>query len=156
MSSANKQLELLLHIETEKQDKFAQELQAAQSYLTANQQKLKDVEGYKLEYLRKMQHMGSTGVIGGNYQHYQRFIVQLEDGIKKQLEVIDIAKEVLEQRKGTWLQQQQSVKAVELILEKKRLNQQRVMEKSEQQAIDEFATQKFIRNRLAEQAAQKI
>ncbi|NVK24341.1 MAG: flagellar export protein FliJ [Gammaproteobacteria bacterium] len=151
MSSANKQLELLLKIETEKQDKFAQELQSAQSYLAANQKKLRDVEGYKLEYLKKMQHMGSTGVIGGNYQHYQRFIVQLEDGIKKQLEVIEIAKEVLEQRKNTWLEQQQSVRAVELVLEKKRHKQQQVIERGEQQAIDEFATQKYIRSRLAQQ-----
>ena len=50
MAAANKQLELLLQIETEKQDKFAQELQAAQSYLNANQKKPKAVEGYKLEY----------------------------------------------------------------------------------------------------------
>ena len=152
MAAANKQLELLLQIETEKQDKFAQELQAAQSYLNANQKKLKDVEGYKLEYLKKMQHMGSTGVIGGNYQHYQRFIVQLEEGIKKQLEVINIAKEVLQQRKTTWLQQHQSVKAVEMILDKKRLKQQKVIDKSEQQEIDEFATQKFIRARIQTQA----
>lgn len=145
----NKQLELLLRLEKEKEEKFATELQSAQSFLAANQQKLKEVQSYKLEYLKKMQLQGVQGVIGGNYQHFKRFIVQLETGIKKQYEVIDMAKEVLEQRRTTWLTQQQKVKAVELVLEKKRIKQQKVIEKAEQAESDEFATQKFIRNRMA-------
>ena len=145
----NKQLELLLRLEKEKEEKFATELQSAQSFLAANQQKLKEVQSYKLEYLKKMQLQGVQGVIGGNYQHFKRFIVQLETGIKKQYEVIDMAKEVLEQRRATWLTQQQKVKAVELVLEKKRIKQQKVIEKAEQAESDEFATQKFIRNRMA-------
>ena len=149
MSNSNKQLELLLKIESEKQDNFAQELRSAQSYLQSSQQKLKDVEQYKLEYLKKMQNMGSAGVIGGNYQHYQRFIVQLEDGIKKQIEVISIAQQVFEQRKHTWLEQQRTVRSVEMLLEKKRIKQQELTDRLEQQSIDEIATQKFIRNRLS-------
>lgn len=151
MSRENAQLELLLKIESDKETELARDMQSAQSYLSSCEQKLKEVLSYKLEYLKRMQQMGSKGVDGTSYQHYQRFIVQLEDGIKKQYDVISMAKEVLAQRRTTWLEQQKSVKAVELLLEKKRLKQQALRDKQEQSMADEFATQKFIRARLATQ-----
>ena len=149
MAKENAQLELLLKIESDKEQDLARDLQSAQSYLTACEQKLKEGLSYKLEYLKRMQDMATKGVGGSSYQHYQRFILQLEEGIKKQYEVIDMAKEVVEQRRTAWLEQQKSVKAVELVLEKKRLKQQAIRNKQEQTISDEFATQKFIRNRMA-------
>ena len=149
MAKENAQLELLLKIESDKEQELARDMQSAQSYLASCEQKLKEVLSYKLDYLKRMQDMGVKGVDGSSYQHYQRFIVQLEDGIKKQYEVINMAKEVVEQRRTTWLEQQKSVKAVELVLERKRLKQQAIKDKQEQVMADEFATQKFIRNRAS-------
>ena len=123
-------------------------MQSAQSYLASCEQKLKEVLAYKLDYLKKMQDMGTKGVEGSSYQHYQKFIFQLEQGIKKQYDVINMAKEVVQQRKTSWLEQQKKVKAVELLLEKKKLKQQAIKAKQDQVIADEFATQKFIRNRL--------
>jgi len=148
MAKVNKQLELLLKIESEKEQKFATELQSAQSFLQAGKAKLDQVQHYKLEYLKRMQSMGDQGVLGGNYQHFQRFIVQLEAGIKKQIEVTEISKQVLQQRKSEWLEQNKKVKAVEMLLEKKRLQIQMAMDKEEQSLADEFASQKFIRNKM--------
>lgn len=149
MAKENAQLELLLKIESDKEQELARDMQSAQSYLASCEQKLKEVLSYKLDYLKRMQDMGVKGVVGTSYQHYQRFIVQLEDGIKKQYDVINMAKEVVEQRRTTWLEQQKSVKAVELVLERKRLKQQAIKDKQEQVMADEFATQKFIRNRAS-------
>ena len=149
MAKENAQLELLLKIESDKEQELARDMQSAQSYLASCEQKLKEVLSYKLDYLKRMQDMGVKGVGGSSYQHYQRFIVQLEDGIKKQYEVINMAKEVVEQRRTTWLEQQKSVKAVELVLERKRLKQQAIKDKQEQAMAEEFATQKFIRNRAS-------
>ncbi|MBU2917501.1 flagellar export protein FliJ [Psychrosphaera sp. F3M07] len=149
MAKVNKQLELLLRIESEKEQQFATELQSAQSFLQAGQTKLKQVQSYKLEYLKRMQAMGDQGVLGGNYQHFQRFIVQLEAGIKKQIEVTETSKQVLQQRKSVWLEQSKKVKAVQTLIDKKRNQIQMVMDKEEQSISDEFASQKFIRNKIA-------
>lgn len=149
MANPNAQLELLLKIESDKEQEMASDMQSAQSYLASCEQKLKEVLSYKLDYLKRMQSMGQKGVVGTSYQHYQRFIVQLEDGINKQYDVINMAKEVVEQRRTIWLEQQRAVKAVELVLEKKRLKQQAIKDKQEQAMADEFATQKFIRNRVS-------
>lgn len=146
---ANKQLALLLKIESEKEQKYATDLQSAQSFLQAGKTKLDQVLNYKLGYLKKMQSMGNDGVLGGNYQHFQRFIVQLEEGIKKQVEVTETSKQILKQRKDTWLEQNKKVKAVETLIEKKRIMMQKVIDKEEQSIADEFASQKFIRNKIA-------
>ena len=139
------QLQALLKIESEKEQSAAKELKEAQSYFQANQNKLEQVRSYKLDYLKKLQTMAGQGVAGGNYQHYQRFIVQLEQGIEAQLNIVDTAKQVVEQRKTSWLERKAKVKAVETLLSKKDKEYQYIADRKEQMEIDELATQKFIR-----------
>jgi flagellar FliJ protein len=148
MASSDGQLKLLLKIEQDKEAHSANELKSAQSYLVSNQGKLKDVEAYKLEYLSKLQAMGDQGVIGSSYQHYQRFIVQLERGIEQQLEVIKTAQMVVEQRKQQWLAQQKKVRSVQLLLDKRQKEHEFKLAKQEQAIADDFALQKFIRAKL--------
>jgi flagellar FliJ protein len=80
--------------------------------------------------------------------------VQLEEGIKKQIDVTETSKQILEQRKMVWMEQNKKVKAVEMLLEKKRIQIQAARDKEEQTLADEFASQKYIRNKmlLAQQA----
>jgi len=149
MANDFRQLELLLRIEGDKEKGFAQDLQSAQSFYQANQTKLQEVRQYKLEYLKRLQQMGNDGLAGGNYQHYQRFIVQLESGIEAQINAVDTAKQVVEQRRAIWLEQRTKVKAVETLIANKRAKHQRVLDKQEQNLADEFASQKFIRSRVS-------
>ena len=148
MAQAFRQLELLLKIEGDKEHGFAQDLQSAQSFYQANLAKLKEVQNYKLEYLKQLQQMGANGLAGGNYQHYQRFIVQLESGIEAQNQAVETAKQVVEQRRSIWLEQRTKVKAVETLIANKKAKVQHQLDKQEQNLADEFASQKFIRSRL--------
>mgnify|MGYP001034772193 CR=1 FL=1 len=148
MAKATQQLELLFKIESDKERSFANDLQSAQSFFQVNQNKLQEVESYKLEYLKKLQNMGKSGLNGNNYQHYQRFIVQLEEGILAQVQAVETARQVVEQRRGIWLEQRAKVKAVETLLTKKQQQIQQRQDKQEQLIADEFASQKYIRDRL--------
>lgn len=149
MLQAIKQLELLLRLESEKETEYAKNLKSAQSFLDASQVKLKEAHAYKLDYLKRMQAEGQAGVRGGNYQHLQNFIVQLEEGILAQQNAVDTARQVVEQRRNIWLEQRTKVRAVETLIENKKLKQQMVINKQEQNEADEFASQKFIRARIA-------
>ena len=148
MAKEDSQLLVLKRIEKEKEQKAAMDLQSAQSFLQANQAKLKEVQSYKLDYLKRMQQMGSSGMGGGSYQHYQRFIVQLDQGILAQTNVVSTAKEVVEQRRQEWLMQTNKVKAVDTLLDKKAQARQAKLDKYEQNQADEFAAQKNIRSQL--------
>ncbi len=149
MKNNDSQLQVLKKIETDKENKAITAMQSAQSYLQANQAKLKEVEAYKLDYLKRMQTMGETGVGGASYQHYQRFIVQLEQGITAQANVVSMAKRVLEQRKQEWFAQKNKVKAVDTLLSKRALAKQQKLEKYEQNQSDEFASQRYIRQQIS-------
>lgn len=148
MAKEDSQLLVLKRIEKEREQKAAMDLQSAQSFLQANQAKLKEVQSYKLDYLKRMQQMGSSGMGGGSYQHYQRFIVQLDQGILAQTNVVSTAKEVVEQRRQEWLMQTNKVKAVDTLLDKKAQARRIKLDKYEQNQADEFAAQKYIRNQM--------
>lgn len=148
MAKEDNQLLVLKRIEKEREQKAATDLQSAQSFLEANQAKLKEVESYKLDYLKRMQDMGATGMGGGSYQHYQRFIVQLDQGILAQSNVVSTAKEVVTQRRQEWLMQKNKLKAVDTLLDKKAQARNAREAKAEQNQSDEFAAQKYIREQL--------
>lgn len=145
MADDFRQLETLFKIEKDKEQGFATDLNSAQSFYQQNIQKLKEVEGYKLDYLRQLQQRGNAGLQGGNYMHFQRFIVQLDEGIAAQVHAVDVAKQVVQQRRTIWLEQRSKTQAVETVLANKKAKKQLVMDKLEQAESDEFALQKFVR-----------
>lgn len=140
-----RQLELLHKIEKDKENEFASNLQSAQSFYESTKTKLTEVQGFKLDYLKRLQDMGGDGLAGQSYQHYQRFITQLEEGIQAQVNAMNTAKQVVEQRRTIWVEQHTKVKAVESVLESKKRKHQQVLDKYEQNLADEFASQKYIR-----------
>ena len=148
MAKEDSQLLVLKRIEKDREQKAATDLQSAQSFLQANQAKLKEVQSYKLDYLKRMQQMGTTGMGGGSYQHYQKFIVQLDQGIQAQANVVSTAKEVVEQRRQEWLMQKNKLRAVDTLLDKKAVARQVKADKLEQNQMDEFASQKYIRTQI--------
>lgn len=147
MANEFRQLETLHRIEKDKEQSFATDLQSAQSFYQANIEKLKEVEGYKLDYLKQLQQRGNDGLAGGNYMHFQRFIVQLDEGIAAQSNAVDVSKQVVEQRRAIWLEQRAKVKAVDTVLAAKKKKKDIAMNRLEQTENDEFALQKFIRQR---------
>lgn len=145
MANEFRQLETLFKIENDKEQSFATDLHAAQSFYESNVMKLKEVERFKLDYLKQLQTRGNEGLAGGNYMHFQRFIVQLDEGIAAQNHAVSVAKQVVEQRRQIWLEQRTKRKAVETLLKNKRAKKQLVMDKLEQSESDEFALQKYVR-----------
>jgi flagellar FliJ protein len=152
MQRAIQQLQLLHKIESDKEAECAKNLKAAQSFLDSNLAKLKEAHAYKVDYLKRMQQEGQAGVRGGNYQHLQNFIVQLDEGIFAQQNAVDTAKQVVEQRRKIWLEQRTKVKAVDTLISNKKSQYQLVINKQEQNLADEFASQKFIRAKMAAKA----
>lgn len=146
MANEFRQLETLFQIEQNKEKTYATDLSSAQSFYQSNVQKLKEVESYKLDYLKQLQQRGSDGLAGGNYMHFQRFIVQLDEGIAAQNNAVDVAKQVVEQRRNIWLEQRAKTQAVESVLNAKKAKKQLYMNKLEQAENDEFALQKFVRD----------
>lgn len=143
------QLQLVWQIEQDKEDSLARHLQQARSYLTANQEKLYGLQRYRNEYMKNIHEQGTGGVKGQNYQHCQQFINKLEQACQQQHQNVATAKQVVEQRKQVWLEQQKRRKAVEHLIEKQRKAVVLKQQKEEQKLMDEIVLNRLIRERMS-------
>lgn len=142
---ADKQLQMVADWERDKEDKLANVFQQAQQHVQMNRQKLQSLEQYRLDYLRQSQVKAKLGVGAISFGQYQSFIGKLDKACEQQSRLLSNAILVAEQRKTQWLKQQRKRKAVEMLLDKKKLIRLRHEERVEQQMLDEISLQKFLR-----------
>ena len=142
----SKQLERLAEFEREREQRIAQMFQQAQQNVMQQKQKLTSLEQYRIDYLKGIQQTGKAGVTATHYQQHLSFVGKLDKACEQQMNVIAQANMAADQRKQRWLKQQQKVKAVELLLNKRHLAKVAKEARAEQAMMDEFATQKFFRS----------
>ncbi|RLV61634.1 flagellar export protein FliJ [Parashewanella curva] len=108
---------------------------------------LEALNQYRLDYMRQMGDKVGSNLSSSQYQQFHKFICQIDQAIKQQVEAIRQTEEQLKHRHQHWLEKQQKRQAVEMLLEKKEQKRQAAQAKSEQKMIDEFAIQQFYRRK---------
>jgi flagellar FliJ protein len=141
----SKQLQRLAEFEKEKEQREARSYKVAQQNVEQQKQKLSSLEQYRIDYIKGIQQTGQDGVTATYYQQHLSFVGKLDKACEQQMQVIARAKMAADQRKQLWLKQQQKVKAVTLLLDKKQQAAEKKAAKAEQAMMDEFATQRFLR-----------
>lgn len=141
------QLERVAKFEQEKEQKAAQAFQIAQHNVNAQKQKLQNLQHYRLEYLKQIQQSGKGGVAAKQYHQHLSFVGKLDKACEQQTGILSQASLAADQRKRQYLEQQKRRKAVDMLIEQKRLQAQKLEARREQQMMDEFATQKYFRAR---------
>tara|TARA_A200000113_G_scaffold151762_1_gene136742 strand:+ start:108 stop:566 length:459 start_codon:yes stop_codon:yes gene_type:complete len=144
-STMSKQLERLAEFEREKEQREARYFKQAQQNVNQQKQKLTSLEQYRIDYVKGIQQTGQAGVTATYYQQHLSFVGKLDKACEQQMQVIARAQMAADQRKQMWLKQQQKVKAVTLLLDKKKIAEQKKEAKAEQAMMDEFAAQRFFR-----------
>lgn len=143
---ASQQLQTVLRVETDRENKASNALNIAQQHLAGQKQKLSSLQQYRLDYLREIQQSGRQGGVDArNYHQHLQFVGKLDKAIIQQTQMVSQATLVVDQRRRQWLEQQKRRKAVDLLLDKKRTEAVAIANRQEQQMLDEFAAQKFLR-----------
>lgn len=145
---AIEQLQRVADWEQQKEDQCAHSFYQAQQYLQQQQQRLESIERYRLEYINGIRNQGQSGFDAQKYTQHLSFVAQLDSACQQQNTVISQAILVADQRKQAWLTQQRKRKAIEHLIDKQRSEQAARLEKQEQQQMDEFALQRFVRKSL--------
>jgi len=140
-----KQLNTLYKFELDKEQKAAQALQSAELDYQQNQERLKSVSDYRLEYMRRLNQRSLEGIDSATYSHFHAFIAKLDNAAQQVKIAAHQAKALVETRKKQWLEQRQKIQAVELLRDKKLAVLKVSADKQEQKMFDEIATQQFIR-----------
>ena len=140
-----KQLNTLYKFELNKEQKAAQSLQTAELDYQQNMERLKSVNEYRLEYMRRLNQRSQAGIDSATYSHFHAFIAKLDNASEQVKIAVHQAKSLVETRKKQWLEQRRKIQAVELLRDKKLAALQVIANKQEQKMFDEIATQQFVR-----------
>lgn len=140
-----KQLNTLYKFELDKEQKASQALKAAELDYQQNQDRLKNVSDYRLEYMRRLNQRSLEGIDSATYSHFHAFIAKLDNASQQVKIAVHQAKALVETRKKQWLEQRRKIQAVELLRDKKIAILQLAANKQEQKMFDEIATQQFVR-----------
>ncbi|KPH63926.1 flagellar protein [Pseudoalteromonas porphyrae] len=142
-------LDLVLRLETEKEESLRMNYLQAQQHLQSNQQKLQGLNDFRLEYTQQLHLKGQSGLSSAGFSQYHAFIAKIEEAIRQQANTVNTAKQVVSQRQSLWLKQQIKAKAVAKLIEKQQLKANVIAQKNEQKMLDEFSSNQFYQRRRA-------
>ena len=142
------QLQTVIKVERDREDKAAQALQMAEGNVQQQKQKLSSLQQYRLDYVRQIQQSGKQGGVDArDYHQHLQFVGKLDKAIQQQMQIISQTRLVVDQRRRQWLEQQKRRKAVDVLIEKKQAEAAVVANRREQDMLDEFANQRFLRSK---------
>ncbi|MCH8537509.1 MAG: flagellar export protein FliJ [Alkalimonas sp.] len=142
---ANKQLELLVRVQKDREEKLEAQFVQAMQFSRQAEQKYQGLADYRTDYIVQSQQQGAVGLESRQYSQFIRFIAKLDQALEQQATEIQQAQSVVEQRREQWLAMQKKRKAIEYLLEQEQRQQARKADKAEQVLLDEVATQQFVR-----------
>lgn len=130
---------------TDKKEKRAlQEVAVSQNLLNTEIARQTQLQDYKLEYLQKRKY--DLGVFTPlELQEFNRFMQQLDQTIERQMEVVALRRQELEQKRATWNAMRIDSNKMHKVVENLQQQESAEQARKEQKALDEYAQRKFNR-----------
>jgi flagellar export protein FliJ len=141
------QLEMLRELEQKREDKAAQDFSQVQQQVQEQQMRLDGMSKYRLDYLNQLQHRGQSGIASIQVGQYHAFVGKLDEGVEQLHHDIIKLQQVLQQRKDRWLAQRRKRESIDFLIKEKRKREQIAEARKEQNNLDDFSSQRFIRAR---------
>lgn len=130
---------------TDKKEKRAlQEVAVSQNLLNTEIARQTQLQDYKLEYLQKRKY--DIGVFTPlELQEFNRFMQQLDQTIERQIEVVALRRQELEQKRAIWNAMRIDSNKMHKVVENLQQQESAEQARKEQKALDEYAQRKFNR-----------
>jgi len=141
------QLQMLFELEKKREDKAAQDFSEVQHQVQEQQMRLDGMSKYRLDYLNQLQHRGQSGIASMQVGQYHAFVGKLDEGVEQLHHDIMKLQQVLQQRKERWLAQRRKRESINFLIKEKRKREQIAEARKEQNNLDDFSSQRFIRAR---------
>ena len=121
-----------------KERRALQEVAQSQAVFEGEQQRLTQLQDYRLEYLQKKK--TDIGVFTPiELQEFNRFMQQLDQTILQQMEVVALRQRELDQKRDQWTATRIDSKKMHKVVERLKRQEFVEQERKEQKALDEFA-----------------
>ncbi|MGM0481706.1 MAG: flagellar export protein FliJ [Pseudomonadota bacterium] len=140
-----KQMKMLLELEQRKVDEAASNFAQVQQQVDDEKQRLNGLGQYRLDYLKQLQQRASDGIVSQQFGQYHAFVGKLDEGLEQLHKSVTRLQKVAEQRRQQWLAQRRKYESIEHLVEQQEQREAAVQERREQKNLDEFSSQRFIR-----------
>lgn len=140
-------LEFLLEQSKERENKAVMALAKARKELDNYYRQLSQIEQYRLEYCQQLVERGQSGLTASQYTHLNRFLTSLDETLAKQKQAETHFKYQVNNCEQHWMEVRKQRRSYEWLIDKKKAERQRLLEKREQKAMDEFSTLQYARRK---------
>lgn len=125
----------------EKEQQALKAVAVSQNEVEVEKSKLRQLESYRDEYLTK-QSMTNSSCSVVELQEFNRFLAQLDDTIKKQIDVIRFRETELESKRQSWMETRINSNVMHKVVENMQVEEEKQLSRSEQKSMDEFCQRK--------------
>lgn len=142
-----KQMQMLLELEQRREDELAGNFAKVQQQVNDEQQRLHGLSQYRLDYLKQLQQRGNQGIGSLQFGQYHAFVGKLDEGVEQLHHSLIRLQKVAAQRKQQWLAQRRKKESIEHLISEQKKRELLQQARKEQKNLDDFSTQRFIRNK---------
>jgi flagellar FliJ protein len=136
-----KRLDPVVQHVDKKKDKALQAVAFSQGQVSTEKNRLDQLKIYRNDYLKNKGQL-QQACSSLELQEYNRFLVQLDDTIKKQLDVIRLRETELDTKRRAWQITRVDSKVMHKVVENLEQHELLQQERMEQKSMDEFAQRK--------------
>lgn len=139
----SQRMQPILKIAAQREQDASRALGASQRQLLEQQERLQQLQAYRVEYASRMHAQGAHGISASQIQGYQAFLARLDAGISEQEYVLMRAVADMEHKKDAWQSTHIRTQALDKVQVKYHQEETLVITKREQKDTDDYALRLF-------------
>lgn len=145
MTRTEKLEPVVKHVEKHEQSAL-QAVAFSQQQLHSQQLRLQQLISYQQEYANNLAQASANSYSAVQLQEYNRFLGQLDDTIKQQENLVNMATREVEIKRQTWKMRHSRSEAMHKVVDRLEASELKQSEKIEQKVMDEFALRQSMKS----------
>lgn len=137
--------DFLLEQSQDRENQAVMALNKAKAELDDFYEQVKQIEKYRLDYCNQLLQRGQQGLTASQYSHLNKFLVQLDETLTKQKSAESHFTFQVDNCQIYWQETRKQRRSYEWMIDKKKTERQKMLDKQEQNMMDEFSTLQFAR-----------
>ncbi|MUL18351.1 flagellar export protein FliJ [Aliivibrio fischeri] len=142
--------DFLLEQAQERENQAVMALNKAKAELEDFYEQVKQIEKYRLDYCNQLLQRGQQGLTASQYGHLNKFLVQLDETLTKQKSAESHFTSQVDNCQTYWQETRKQRRSYEWMMDKKKAERQKMLDKQDQKMMDEFSTLQFARRSKTE------
>jgi flagellar protein FliJ len=141
----SKQLQTVQKVTENEERRHAERLAARERRLAECEAKLTELTSYHGNYAREFAERAGRGMDGARLRAFQTFLARLGEAVRQQTEIVDRVRAERDADRDSWRRAAQRAAMVGHVVQRRKGEQRRALDRQEQRDSDERSLRKFHR-----------